>query len=105
MAMAVYQCSMCPIVNHNSKTLIDTKKVNIAAFFSKRLEDFSSVYTFSDRRLYHRGHCKKYDLLGTFHQLWHEVQAQCITDKNVFLAIHLIPKREGFSLLNLKHRF
>lgn len=84
MAMVVYQCSMFLIVKHNSRTLIDTKKVHIAVFFLKRLEDSSSVYTFSVRRLYHRGHYKKFDLLGTFHQQWHEVQAQCITDETVF---------------------
>lgn len=105
MAMVVYHCSMFPIVKRNAMTLIDTKKVHIAFFFSKRLEDSSSVYTLSDRRIYYRGHYKIFDLLETFHRQWHEVQAQCITDEDVFLAIHLRLKREGFSLLNLKHRY
>lgn len=86
MAMVVYHCSMFPIVKHNAMTLINTKKVHIDFFFSKRLEDSSSVYTFSDRRIYYRGHYKKFDLLETFHQQWHEVQAQCITDETVFFS-------------------
>lgn len=63
-----YRCPMSPEVKYIPMTLIKPQTMHAIVFDSKHLEDSSHVYTFSERPLYDRGHERKFDPLGTFHQ-------------------------------------